>query len=62
MPRRKRFNIGDYRKTVAACVGAVLVTIPLVWDMKVTQEEAMALVVAWATAFGVYQIPNDDAA
>ena len=48
-----------YRKTITAVVGAVIATIPLVWDLKVDQGEAITLVTIWATAFGVYQVPND---
>lgn len=48
-----------YQKTIAAIVGAVLATIGPVWDLHVTQEEAMQLVIAWATALGVYTVPNN---
>lgn len=48
-----------YRKTISAVVGAILGTLPLVWDLRIELEEAMTLVFIWASAFGVYQLPND---
>ena len=48
-----------YRKLVTAVVGALVVTIPLLWDLRVEEGEAVTLLTVWATAFGVYQVPNE---
>lgn len=50
--------LAKYRKTITAAVGALIITIGIVWDLHVDQAEAVQLVVAWTTAFGVYQVPN----
>jgi hypothetical protein len=48
-----------YRKFITAVVGALVASIPLLWDRVVDQAEAVTLLTVWATALGVYEIPND---
>ena len=48
-----------YRKTYAAVVAAILATIPLVWDVAISQAEAITLVTVWSGVGAVYLWPND---
>lgn len=48
-----------YRKLVTAAIGAVMASIPLMWDLSVTESEAVTLLTVWATAFGVWGVKNE---
>ena len=48
-----------YRKTYAAAVAALTVTISLCWDLHVSAEEAIALLGAWSGVGTVWFFPND---
>ncbi len=50
-------NLSPYRKLIAAIIGAVIITIPLLPD-GITNAEWVTIVTAYATAFGVYRTPN----
>lgn len=48
-----------YRKTYAAAIAAICVTISLLWDGLTNASEATALVTAWSGVGAVYFWPND---
>lgn len=49
-----------YRKSILALVGALLTWgTAALWDNTVELREWWSLLAAVATAFGVYQVPND---
>lgn len=48
-----------YQKTIAAIVGAILTSIDPLWDLSISKGEAILLITVWATALGVYTVPNN---
>ena len=48
-----------YRKAWAAFTAAVLATITILWDVKVSESEAVVLATSWLGVASVYFFPND---
>lgn len=50
-----------YRKFIVAGVGAVVSLVPIVWPGNSTAQQVLQVLIAVATAFGVYAVKNEDA-
>lgn len=50
-----------YRKFIVAGVGAVISLIPIVWPGNSTAQQVLQVLIAVATALGVYAVPNAEA-
>lgn len=51
-------KIAPYAKAIAAIAGAIVTTATLVSDGEVSTDDFTAIITAWVTAFGVYQVTN----
>lgn len=58
MTTKTTARISPIRKTITACTGALAASLPLIWDLSVSEDEALSILVAWATAFGVWKVEN----
>lgn len=51
-------KLAPYAKTVAAVLGALVVTAGCFLDGNLSNADVVSIVAAWSAVFGVYQVPN----
>lgn len=51
-------KLAPYAKTVAAVLGALVVTVGCFLDNNLSNTDLVAILGAWGSVFGVYQVPN----
>ena len=51
-------KLAPYAKTVAAVLGALVVTVSCFLDGAIGNEDMVTIITAWSTVFGVYQVRN----